>query len=225
MPIGQLLIQPFEKIIFGGIDLQNNFYIKNKKYEEIFKGGICVEKKRFNINQEGKIKLFLTFSLLAYSIYITILTKNFDVLSCMIFSTLGDICIMSSRGAVTGKNEKTFGLGVILFSIAHMEYILVMQSTRYIPIIAMVSVCLVIIISTMQKEGAKLNYIPYTVILFCNAINAWFYAPLAGIGMLFFLASDLILSICENRSPKWQIAIWATYVPAQILLLTAILIS
>ena len=67
--------------------------------------------------------------------------------------------------------------------------------------------------------------IPYAVCLALNAVNSWSFSTLAGIGGILFLVSDAILSVFEKKSPKWQLAIWFTYVPAQICLLTAILIN
>lgn len=181
--------------------------------------------KKLRINNEGKIKLFLSLSLFAYSLYVTFATKNMGVWYAMLLSTFGDVAIMASRGALTGRKERTFNIGVIFFSFAHLAYVGAMFNNEITVIIAVISFIAVALTTWFQPRGKTWNFIPYTVALLNAAVNAWLFSWVAGVGMLLFLASDAILSICEERSPKWQVAIWATYVPAQVMILTAILIK
>ena len=185
-----------------------------------------MEKVRIKINNEGKIKLLLTFSLLAYSICVSIKKSDIGALSFMLFATIADICIMASRGAVTGRKEKeAFNLGIILFTVVHFICSYIMQTEIIYNIICVAALYVVPIAVWLKPPLDKIAYIPYGIALVSNTINAWHFSIIAGIGATLFVISDAVLAICEERSPKWQILIWATYVPAQILLLTAILLS
>lgn len=181
--------------------------------------------KTIQINREGSVKLTLSFALLAYAVCVTAYTKNIFAFLAMFFSTTGDIAIMASRGAVTGKKERSFNIGVCAFAFAHMCYVCAMLNNNVTMAIALISFIAVSGITLFQPMDKKWNHIPYTVAIFNNAINTWLFSWVAGVGMILFLASDLILSVCEERNPKWQIPIWATYVPAQVFLLTAILLK
>lgn len=185
-------------------------------------GGICVN---LRINKEGKVKLLLSFTLLAYALYVTAYTNNFFTFVAMLLSTIGDIAIMNSRGCLTGRKEPTFNVGVCAFSFAHMAYVCAMLNNNVTIVIALLSFSVTFVTTLFQPKGKKWNNVPYTVAIFNNAINAWLFGWVAGTGMVFFITSDLILSVCEEKSPKWQIPIWATYVPAQAFLLTALLLN
>lgn len=181
--------------------------------------------KKLRLNSEGKMKLFLSLALFAYSVYVTFASKNMGAWYAMLLSTFGDIAIMASRGALTGKRERTFNIGVVFFSFAHLAYVGAMFNNEITVVIAVISFIAVALITWFQPRGKTWNFIPYAIALLNSAVNAWLFSWVAGVGMILFLASDLILSICEEKSPKWQIAIWATYVPAQVFMLTAILIK
>ena len=184
--------------------------------------------KRLRINREGMVKEFLSLALVIFAIYVAITTKNLFAFFFFSFSNLGDTSIMASRGTFSGKKKNTFTLGVVFFAMAHVFYILAMK-TQYSIILGKVDLilCIFVIILSIYPSARndKLNFIPYAVCLIINVFNACMFSIIAGIGGFLFLASDGILSICEERNPKWQIAIWATYVPAQILLLTSILME
>lgn len=177
------------------------------------------------VNQEGKVKLFLSVSVLVYSVYVSIAVNSIFPFIAMFFSSIGDIAIMASRGALTGKKENSFDWGVIAFSAAHTVYVYAMREERTVFLAIAISLFIAVLILTKIKPAdKKWNYIPYTLLLFTSFANTWFFAILAGIGMVLFLSSDLILSICEEKSPKWQIPIWATYIPAQILILSSFML-
>lgn len=177
------------------------------------------------INREGKIKLFFSSSLLLYSILVSIITKNFAPFLAMFFSSMGDIYIMASRGVFCEEKRNSFKPGVVSFAFAHMVYVTGMKHEHSIVFVSIAMVALIMVIYLSVTKNNNSNFVPYAICLITSAVNAWLFSWIAGIGMILFLASDAILSICENKSPKWQIAIWATYVPAQAFLLTAILIA
>lgn len=181
--------------------------------------------KNLRLNQEGKVKLGFSFALLIFSLGVTLATKNKYVFLAMLCSSAGDILIMSSRGCF-GKKENQFENGVIAFAMAHLAYMVAMPTYLSDTCLYIALWCFVLIIflnfNAKIKQGIWIC-IPYAVCLALNAVNSWSYGTLAGIGGTLFLVSDAILSVFEKKNPKWQIAIWVTYVPAQICLLTAIL--
>ena len=181
--------------------------------------------KLLKINREGKTKLALSLLLVLYALCISIYNKTMEPIVIMLMSCFGDINIMASRGALTGKKEDTFEAGILFFSMAHFGYVSAMGRKPVCMIITMSAVVVIYSLINKRPSGDKLAYIPYTIALVTSAVNAWFYSYIAGIGMILFLISDLVLSIFEDKDPKWQIVIWATYVPAQILMLTALLLQ
>lgn len=181
--------------------------------------------KLLKINREGKTKLTLSLLLVVYALFISIYDKTMEPIVIMLMSCFGDISIMASRGALTGKKENTFETGILCFSMAHFGYVSAMGRNPVCMIITMSAVVVIYVLINKRPSGDKLAYIPYTIALVTSAVNAWLFSPLAGIGMILFLISDLVLSIFENKDPKWQIVIWVTYVSAQICMLTAILLQ
>ena len=180
---------------------------------------------KLNVNREGKIKLILSLLVLAGSVYVAIAKQNILPFIAMFFSSIGDINIMASRGALTGKKEKTFDWGVVAFAAAHAVYIYAMGKRPVFVVISIVLFVAVLILTIIKPENAKWHFIPYTLILFTSLINSWLFAIIAGIGMVLFLLSDLTLSIFEEKGPKWQIPIWVEYIPAQILMQLALLLE
>lgn len=182
--------------------------------------------KLLKINREGKTKLTLSLLLVGYALFISIYTKTIEPIVIMLISCFGDINIMASRGALTGKKEENaFENGILCFSLAHFGYVSVMGRNPTCMIITMSAVVVIYALINKRPSGDKLAYIPYTIALVTSAVNAWHFSYIAGIGMILFLISDLVLSIFEDKDPKWQIVIWVTYVPAQILMLTALLLN
>lgn len=177
------------------------------------------------INREGKIKLFLSFALLGYSFLVSVITKNFLAFLAMFFSTSGDIYIMASRGVFCEQKKNSFKLGVVAFAFAHIIYIMAMQNEHSIAFVTISMTALFMVICLTVLKDNNSNFIPYAICIIVNAINAFLFSWIAVAGMVLFLTSDAILSICEKKSSKWQIAIWATYVPAQVLILTSILLA
>lgn len=183
------------------------------------------------INKEGLIKLFLSFSLLVYSIIVSVIAKNFIIAAAMLCSSIGDFCIMASRGVFSGKKRKdSFSAGVIMFAIAHCIYISAMEN-KYTDIFFIVAVLVMIVTSSAAQnidKGAKAEtvmMVSYAVCLLINMINAFIFSILSGVGVIFFMISDGILALKEKKEPKWQIPIWITYVLAQICIITSFLIK
>lgn len=180
---------------------------------------------KLQINREGKIKLIFSLSAVCFSVYVSIVNKSLDAITAMTFSFIGDVCIMASRGALTGKKENTFNLGVMSFAFAHFIYVSAMGG-RSIFILITMSSCIVIYgLINLKLKNDKLIYIPYTVSLLTSTINAWMYSVISGIGMILFLSSDGVLSIFEKKGIMYQIIIWVLYIPAQYLMLTALLLN
>lgn len=188
-------------------------------------------KRTIKVNTEGKVKLILSFSLLIYSVVVGIITENIFVFPAMMLSTLGDISIMSYRKVFYSEGKEYFVNGVLFFALAHYCYLICMETKYTVPnvIIATILLFIVVLIFTFVKEKrSDVISVPYALVLLVNVFNALNFGLLAGIGGLLFLASDSILSIGEKKKAEgiaWQWAIWLTYVPAQALLLTAILLK
>ena len=179
------------------------------------------------IAKEGKIKLILSFTLFVYSVIISIISKQ--LIMGMFLSMGGDVLIMKSRQLFGNEKDETdFPLGVMLFAYAHMTYTLLMSTNSkiYIGAIILEGICvvMVMVMTSFIYKTKKYIIFTYAICLVLAAINAWQFHYLAGIGYTLFIASDIILALFEDKNPKWQIAIWATYVPAQILILTSFLL-
>lgn len=182
------------------------------------------------IKTEGIVKLALTFALSIFSLIVAIITRNIFILIGMVLSTGGDIQIMASRDALsTGKNKTQFTKGVVFFAIAHLAYVLSMQETKWwstiigFEVIFCILVCIIAILTKM-KGNILLNAC-YAICIIFAVINSWQFHWLAGIGYMFFVISDLILIIFEDKNPKWQIPIWITYVVAQICIISSFLMA
>lgn len=182
-------------------------------------------KLRIKINQEGKIKLFLTTVLLIYSAVATGKTEwVYVVILPMFASTIGDIAIMSSRGCCTGKKEKSFEYGIIAFGAAHLLYIALMK-TQYSTTILLIAFIIYAITAWLAANKKRTPAsVFYALVIILNFVNSIFFHPLALIGMVLFLISDIILAIFEDKSPWWQIPIWIFYVAGQICLITSVLL-
>lgn len=186
-------------------------------------------KKRLIQNAEGATKLSLTFLLLAYSLIAAIVTKNLLIFLAMFLSTIGDIFIMTSRGALTvlvGKREKQFQNGVVAFGMSHLVYIATLRTEFSIKLfwIAVPVVIILLFIRIFSTYDLQLMA-TYAVVILMNLANSIDYSWYAAAGVALFIVSDSILAICEKRNPRWQIAIWVTYVSAQVLLITSTILN
>lgn len=175
---------------------------------------------KLRINREGTIKLRLSLLLLAFSVAIAIKKENIVLFLPMLASTIGDIAIMSSRGCCTGKKENSFEYGIIAFATAHLYYICLMKTviSPYLIVIAFLLLAAIVFASENRNVASAL----YAVVIIMNAINSYFFHPLAFVGMILFIISDILLALFEDKSPWWQIPIWIFYVAGQICLLTSL---
>lgn len=188
------------------------------------------------IQLEGKVKFVLSIMVLTFAVVTAVITGNVLVALAMAASTAGDINIMNSRGCfLTEKNKKSFGWGMISFAIAHLLYILAMEGIKGWSILVGLEILFCTLVPVMiwgfgKTEGfdALENSViqfTYAVCIILAAISALLFHWLALVGYILFIASDLILSKCEYKDAKWQIAIWATYIPAQICIISSFLIK
>lgn len=187
---------------------------------------------KLKINLEGRLKLFFSLSLLVYATVVAYNVKNFLIATAMLSSTGGDIAIMASRGVFNDVRYKnSFHMGVIMFAVAHCLYITSMDNDHSpeIGVVAVISMLGVIMLAWLATEkGGKSELLMmacYAIPLIANAINSWHFNRIAGIGGIFFIVSDAILGLFEKKNPKWQIAIWVTYVTAQICLISSFIIK
>lgn len=181
---------------------------------------------KIRLTKEGKIKLSLSLALLLYSLIISIVNRNAYAFLPMWWSTIGDICIMSSRGCIFGgKKTETFKAGIVSFAFAHLTYIAIMQ-TKISLICFLISFFLFFIVAiTAMKYDKKVASAFYSIILILNFVNSIFFNTLAVVGLASFIISDATLAKFEEEDPKWQILIWITYVLAQFSILTSLLLT
>lgn len=185
---------------------------------------------KIRINKEGKTKLMLSFALLIYSVYVYISTGSYLAFIAMFASTIGDISIMSYRNCFHKKKNIHLMYGVVAFCVAHITYILAMETyfsklLLYVGIIAFIFL-LSVLAFVSKRKSRDIVFFLYSIVIGCNLINTFFYHNLAFTGMLLFVISDLVLLIGEKKKINgiWlQVIIWATYVPAEALLLTSLL--
>ena len=185
--------------------------------------------KTLRVSNEGIIKMSLSFSLLLYAFIISIIKKDGYIFIPMLCSTIGDLLIMSSRGVFDNRKQKSFEGGVVAFTLAHLSYLYLMQTATFkdnlFKSAGVWAIALIIMYVFPNIRKTKLFLGVYAIILITNLINAFAYSELAAIGGILFVASDLSLAIFEEKASKWQILIWAAYVPAQICLLTSLLMA
>ncbi len=180
------------------------------------------------INAEGVTKLALSLFLLIYAMVVAIITKNFTLFFAMLASSLGDIAIMSNRGVFNNTIYYNWEYGIVLFALAHILYMTAMIR-KYTPVCIFIAFCAFILIIFFVFHFEYKDYIwtnvAYAIIIVLNFVNTLFFNKIAIVGLVFFICSDIILIITEKKNPKWQYAIWITYVIAQACVITAVLHS
>lgn len=186
---------------------------------------------KLRINTEGKIKLFLSLSLFFYSIVVSLATNNYIICVAMCLSSIGDILLLANRGCLTEKKKETFLYGIVAFSLSHLLYMCAMNVSFLSKVLICIAFGLIVILSVfvMGKGESKITaFSIYGVILLLNVFNSLNFSLIAGIGMILFTISDLIIAVCKirkNRTLVSQFLIWITYVLAQIYLLTSFLLQ
>ena len=182
----------------------------------------------FRATNEGKVKSFITLTMLLYSGIVAIKCNNIFVFFAMFMCTTGDFSIMQSRGAILPKRKERFTLGIIAFSLGHCLFILAMPTkiSEILNVIAVISFYVLLLLVLYPKtRTSKIQYIPYAVCILANAVNAYLYSVEAAVGAGWFIVSDIMVALFEEKDPRWQVPIWITYTLAPTLLITAILLN
>lgn len=181
---------------------------------------------KVRLTKEGKIKLLLSSLLFVYSIIVSIIKIESYAFLPMLWSMMGDICIMSSRGCIYGgEKTHTFKAGIISFAFAHMTYIAIMQTKISLTFFFISALLFILIVITAMKCNKAVPSAIYAIILILNFVNSIFFNVIATVGLASFIISDATLAKYEEKEEKWQILIWVTYVFAQICILTSLLIT
>ena len=158
--------------------------------------------------------------------------------SALALSSLGDFLLGVRRfGNLDG--ESLFLLGLGSFLIAHLVYIAMLRKYRtplwWKPGLARVCGVLAILVALgsvlgilRQSLGSMLiPVVVYSLALSGMGISAMLADlgnPLAGFGVLLFIASDAMIAISKFRSPfpGYEPLIWITYYSAQFLILRGV---
>ena len=186
---------------------------------------------RQRVNAEGIVKLILTSLLSIYAIIVSIKIGNpFVAAMPMFISSLGDINLMKNRNVFYNKDKMDFRHGVLFFMFAHIFYLNDMQTKFSLTalIIMVVMVFMFVIFAFIVKIKDDTKIVPfYAIVLITSVINTFFFNKVAFIGGLLFFISDSLIGLfilLKKNGMDTQVAIWATYVPAQILLLTSLML-
>ena len=183
------------------------------------------------VSNEGLTKLIITSLLSIYAVIVSIKINNpFVAALPMLISSLGDISLMKNRNVFYNKDEMDFRHGVLFFMFAHIFYLNDMQTkfslTALIIMVSMVIIFVVFAFIVKVKDDIKI--VPfYAIVLITSVINTFFFSKVAFIGGLLFFISDSLIGLfilLKKNGMNTQVAIWVTYVPAQILLLTSLML-
>ncbi|MEA4884880.1 MAG: lysoplasmalogenase [Clostridia bacterium] len=162
------------------------------------------------------------------------------VMLALVFSTMGDVLLLRPN------KQGTFIAGLLSFLAAHVLYIVVFASNIaradglpvwfYIIIVPYMLYCIGLFLALRPHLGPmKAPFVLYCLIISAMSLisllrvpsfsGAGFYLPF--IGSLLFMASDSILAIDTFRSkiPYGNMYIMATYVAAQVLIITGMIMS
>ena len=152
---------------------------------------------------------------------------------CMGLSTIGDIFMMKRKNVFYNKKKNDFKFAVLSFGVAHLAYVIFMDTEAKDVIMTLMLIILFVYILVnyilgLNEEGKKTFIIPfYAVILILSAVNTGFFNTVALIGGILFFISDSFIGIFGLKKIDnlgTTLAIWVTYVPAQVLMLTSFLI-
>lgn len=183
------------------------------------------------VTLEGCIKLAFTCSLTIFAIIVSFIIDNPIIASFpMIWSTAGDICLMKKRNCFYNKSVVDFACGVMCFIIAHIQYSTQMHTkVQDVIQLIMITVAVIYIITVilLNKNKATIIVLLYAIVLISSVVNTFFFNKVAFIGGLLFFISDSLIGIfmLARKDNNWiQLAIWATYVPAQVLMITSLML-
>ena len=179
---------------------------------------------KLRINAEGIVKLIFSTGLFIFSIIVSIRGENKLIFLPMLFSMIGDINIMSSRGCITGEKQNTFNYGIVAFAFAHLLYIENMPTDIQLLVELAGFILFIFVVYTSAIYKKTIPSIFYAVILLLNLINAMCYDKQIMWGIILFIVSDTILAIWEDKNPLWQIPIWVFYVLGQFRIISRFLL-
>ena len=194
------------------------------------------------LDREFKFVVTICLSMLAFTMFARTPDKVHELcLMGMLFSTLGDLCLMDRKGIPSCIfNGKQFYAGAFAFVIAHIYYRQMFRKLTPEPSFfdvgdvitgALMIVLFVVAYNTSFKKKSKLFFAAsgfYTGIILSNlaaAINCAVAVGgrqiLAMIGVVCFIISDLFLFIREAKqdTPFVRKMVWVFYPLAQILII------
>lgn len=185
------------------------------------------KKNKLRITLEGKIKLTLSLMLVVYSAIVSAITGIF-VFSPMALSCCGDVALMKKRNCFLNKEYSDFRYGVLFFMLAHISYALKMETEiSNVIVVDMTIIFLLFTLVTMKYDKEIVIIAFYAIVLILSVANTFFFNEMAFAGGILFFISDSLIGLfmlLKNKSYMGQIAIWMTYVPAQVLMLSSFLI-
>ena len=195
--------------------------------------GLTTKQRQPKITLEGKLKLFFTLLLFIYSIVVSCVAGTIGPVICMGLSTTGDIFMMKRRNVFNNKSKGDFKFAVFSFALAHFSYVAAMNThikdLILLPILVIIMIYMIInYLTEMNLECKKTVILPfYAIILILSVINTGYFNTVALVGGILFFISDSLIGIFGLKkidTVGTNVAVWVTYVPAQILLLTSFLI-
>lgn len=191
----------------------------------------------------GEFKFFMTIllSVFAFTRYATMPDRIHELcLFAMLFSTIGDLCLMNHMGIPTLTFKgKQFYAGVIFFAIAHVFYRQMFRNALLEPIFWGIgeTICLLLLLAFLVvpnlcklKKNSIFNMATglYTGLIFSNLAAATNCAYQLGgkyiiacIGVICFIISDFFLLLRETYkdTPTIRKLVWIFYPLAQILII------
>ena len=195
--------------------------------------GLTTKQRQPRVTLEGKLKLSFTLLLFIYSIVVSCIVGSVGPAICMGLSTIGDIFMMKRRNVFHNKNKGDFKFAVFSFGVSHLAYVTFMNTEAKDIIVTLMLIILFIYILVnyilgLNEKCSKALIIPfYAVVLILSAVNTGFFNTVALIGGILFFISDSFIGIFGIKKIDnlgTNLAVWVTYVPAQILMLTSFLI-
>lgn len=191
---------------------------------------------------EFKFLMTILLSVFAFTRYAMMPDRIHELcLYAMLFSTMGDLCMMNYKGipAVTFKG-KQFYSGMLFFVFAHIFYRQMFKTVlvasvfvaigEVIGLVFLFAFFVIIDLCNLRKNSPIFNVstVLYTCVIFSNlaaAINCAYYLNgkyiLTLIGVVSFIISDFFLLIRETKQNTAIIRkmIWIFYPLAQILII------
>lgn len=180
-------------------------------------------KKR--ITPEGMVKLPLSLALVVYSIVTSSIT-GILIVTAMLPSFLGDVFLMKNGNCFFNKAAGDFRAGVFFFMLSHVCYARLME-TKVSQTITSIMLCVIGVYLIAIILGLKHKLVVsaiYVGVLILSVVNTFHFNIVAFVGGLLFLISDAFIGLFDVIKKKGfvrDLLVWGTYVPAQILMMSA----